>query len=339
MALRFPVAVLLVAALAPLAAASHAEEAWDAALWLDESYLGLLAEPAQADASAPQPPAEDEPPAPEPSPAAEPEPAPAERPGLLAPIVPVVQQVAPLAQPVLDAAPADFDVAWLLDPRAPAEAPAVAPAPAAPEPVAVAAVGAEPAGPSPVSTGILVAGIAAASAAPAATFGWERLRRFGLLAVLYARIAKERLLDHGARERLLDRIRQSPGAPLADLARAADIPRNTAVYHLRRLEKEGLVSSVRQGRVRLYFAPGALERRENADALAALRHPTTRAIATHIGSAPGLDQRALCERTGLTPSLAHWHATRLEDAGVVQRQREGRHVRYYPGPAMRLLDA
>ena len=125
----------------------------------------------------------------------------------------------------------------------------------------------------------------------------------------------------------------------ADLARAADIPRNTAVYHLRRLEKEGLVSSVRQGRVRLYFAPGALERRENADALAALRHPTTRAIAAHIGSAPGLDQRALCEKTGLTPSLAHWHANRLEDAGVVQRQREGRHVRYYPGPAMRLLDA
>ena len=152
--------------------------------------------------------------------------------------------------------------------------------------------------------------------------------------------AKDATEREGSRSlRNVAAVRERPGQPLSDLARAADIPRNTAVSHLRRLEKEGLLSSVRQGRVRLYFAPGALVRRENADALAALRHPTTRAIATQIGSAPGLDQRALCEKTGLTPSLAHWHATRLEDAGVVQRQREGRHVRYYPGPAMRLLDA
>lgn len=333
MALRFPLVVLAVLVVAPLAAATPL----DGADWLlDEVSISIGTGYGERD---------DAPPAPEEQPPAEPREAPPAEPehgssGLLAPAAPLVHEVAPVVEPVLDAVPVDFDPLWLLDPRVPDAAPAPAPAPVvAPEPIRTASVAPEAVATADVGSALLAAGVAATSAAPAASLAWDRLRRFGLFAVLYARIAKERLLDHGARERLLARVRETPGAPLADLARAADLPRNTAVYHLRRLEKEGLVSSVRQGRVRLYFAPGTREHRENADALAALRHPTTRAIATHIGSAPGLDQRALCEAMGLTPSLAHWHATRLEGAGVVQRQREGRHVRYYPGPAMRLLDA
>ncbi|HUR69100.1 MAG TPA: helix-turn-helix domain-containing protein, partial [Candidatus Thermoplasmatota archaeon] len=120
--------------------------------------------------------------------------------------------------------------------RAPAPAPSALPAPAsAPEPVAAA---------SQTAT-VVALGVAATAsvAAPAAGALWERLRRLGFLALLYSRIAKERLLDHGTRERLLDAIRAQPGLAVADLAEAARVPRNTVTYHLRVLEREGLVSS------------------------------------------------------------------------------------------------
>jgi predicted transcriptional regulator len=188
---------------------------------------------------------------------------------------------------------------------------------------------------SPLAPAAALAAVAAVSAAgpAAAVVGWERLRRLVPLAALYTRIAKERLLDHGGRERLLDLVRASPGIALADAARLAGLRRNTAVYHLSRLEKEGLVSSLRKGRARLYFAPGGLDQRAHADALAALRHPVTLDIAQEVGEKPGLDQQSLCARFGIAPSLAHWHANRLVESGVVTAQRDGRRVRYYPGAA------
>lgn len=183
-------------------------------------------------------------------------------------------------------------------------------------------------------------GVAVIAAQPAAAaFSFDRFRRFlWLLGLpLYTRIAKERLLDHERRDTLLNAIREQPGQAVADLVRVTHVPRNTAVYHLTRLEREGLVSSTREGRTRLYFAPGALEKRTHSEAIAALRHDTSRAIAREIGEAPGLDQNALCQKFGLAPSLAHWHADRLVSSGVVEKRREGRHVRYYPGAAFQLV--
>lgn len=209
--------------------------------------------------------------------------------------------------------------------------PRPAPAAASSDAPAAAAVAAPP------TAAIVAAAIVAAQ--PAFSFSWERFRRFGLFALLYTRIAKENLLDHERREALLHAIRTNPGSAVADLVRLTNVPRNTAVYHLTRLEREGLVSSEREGRTRLYFAPGALEKRGHAEALAALRHDTSRAIALEIGQTPGLDQNTLCQRFGLAPSLAHWHADRLERSGIVEKRREGRRVRYYPGSAFPLVSA
>ena len=214
----------------------------------------------------------------------------------------------------------------------PREAPS-APASAPPAPVYVGHV-APAASVAPAAPGSAIAAVAlATAAAPVAANGglWARLRRFGGLAALYTRIAKERLLDHGAREHLLDAVRATPGSSLADLARASGLARNTAVYHMFRLEREGLVSSLRNGRSRLYYAPGALEQRERAPVMAAVRHPVTASIARQVGAHPGLDQHSICARFGLAPSLAHWHAKRLVQAGVVEQRRDGRYVRYYPG--------
>jgi DNA-binding transcriptional ArsR family regulator len=262
-----------------------------------------------------------------PSPPPAPPAPPASDPSLL-PIVdePLAIDLAPVTEAVFDT----VDEVQLLA-AAPTEAPAAAEEPAEDGPLEVVYVGHAPPAPLVAApSAALVAVAAVTAAAPlAGGFGWERLRRLALAAALYTRIAKERLLDHTGRERLVLAVREHPGAAVTDLAVLAGIPRNTAVYHLRRLEREGLVSSSKNGRMRLYFAPGA-EQRSHAPALAVLRHPTTQQVATAVGATPGIDQRALCERLGLAPSLAHWHATRLVSAGVVTRERDGRHVRYYP---------
>lgn len=190
-----------------------------------------------------------------------------------------------------------------------------------------------------LASAAVVAPAAASTAASAGAAWWERVRRFGWLAVLYTRIAKDKLLDHGRRDALLAHVRDNPGLTLTDLAEATQIPRNTATYHLNRLEKEGIVASARKGRARLYFAVGGEARRSQADAFAALRHDNGMALARAVGDAPGIDQQALCQKLGLAPSLVHWHADRLLACGVLVKEREGRHVRYHPGPAFALVSA
>lgn len=232
-----------------------------------------------------------------------------------------------------------------LSPLAPAEAPAAGPRVAAPVgPAPTEATGADAGAADalaldPIAVAVTAAAATAATTGSAAATLWERARRFLWLGLLYSRIAKERLLDHGSRERLLGTIRATPGLAVADLAERTGLPRNTVTYHLRVLERERLVSSTRNGRNRLFFAPGSLEKRVQADAMATLRHETTLAMARAIGETPGVDQKALCARVGVSPSLAHWHADRLVASGVVDKRREGRSVRYYPGAAFEIVSA
>jgi DNA-binding transcriptional ArsR family regulator len=241
---------------------------------------------------------------------------------------------------LLGAAPLGLDLPLALPDdadAAPAAAPVRGPAPFTAAPAAGPASDA-PAAPSAALVA-LASAAALTSVAAAPGFDWERVRRFGFVAALYARIAKDRLLDHARRETLLGVVRDRPGMTLSDVAEASGIPRNTATYHLNRLEKEGILTSARQGRSRLYFAVGGDVRKAQADAFAALRHDKARALALAVGEAPGVDQQALCARLGLAPSLVHWHADRLLAAGVLRKEREGRHVRYHPGAAWPLVQA
>jgi DNA-binding transcriptional ArsR family regulator len=324
--LRYAFVLVLIAVAAPAAAAMQVALDFDDPLashvTLGGETVGLYHE---EPASQPQPAAS---PSPQPAPSRQ-SPPPSER-SPLADIIPLID-FPPVLAPVDGLVDGALDTVPLLPARADADASG---APASAAPLAPVYVGHDaPAPAAPATPARALAAVAAVTAAaPVAASGalWERLRRLALAAALYTRIAKERLLDHGGREKLLVAIREHPGAPVTDLSVHAGIPRNTAVYHLHRLEREGLVSSTKNGRMRLYFAPGALDQRQRAPAIAVLRNPVTQRVAAEVGASPGLDQRALCARMGLAPSLAHWHATRLVEAGVMTRERDGRHVRYYP---------
>lgn len=66
----------------------------------------------------------------------------------------------------------------------------------------------------------------------------------------------------GARDALLDALRENPGASVADLARAIGVVHATATYHLRRLAKAGRVATVRHGNRVHHFLVGATAPRE-----------------------------------------------------------------------------
>lgn len=182
--------------------------------------------------------------------------------------------------------------------------------------------------------GVAVAAVVASGAA--GTSVWNALLRplswlrrvVGL--PLYARVAKDQVLDHSTRQELLDRLRAMPGACFAELHSASGVSLNTIRHHLRVLQANGVVTSVKNGRRRCFFA---LEHGMSAAArlqAAALSAPAPRRVFRAIERCPGIAQQELASALGVTPTSVAFHARRLLDAGVVRAERSGRALVYYP---------
>jgi len=163
---------------------------------------------------------------------------------------------------------------------------------------------------------------------------WPRLAYAGTLLVspLYSRIGKDEMLEHEVRETLYETVKEDPGIHAHALSEAADVGWGTTVYHLRRLEDSGFVTSEKKGRYRRFFPAGGFQE-EHREVLSVLQNETTEAVARAVLDDPGLNQSAICDRVDISPSLASWHLDQLIEADLVDRERRGRTVHYTPGPA------
>jgi predicted transcriptional regulator len=188
----------------------------------------------------------------------------------------------------------------------------------------------------PASVTTTMAAVSAATVlAGVLAYFWPALKFAGT--ALYTRIAPDAVLMHGAREQIYRLIKDEPGIHAHEVATRLDLGWGTAVYHLKLLERSGLLISKHEGRYKRFFLTGD-PRILRKDAVALLRNGTSRSIASAVAQKPGMIQKQVCQTLGLSPSLASWHLQRLEQAQLVQAQRMGRSVSYVPGPAWAELE-
>ncbi|HEX2066633.1 MAG TPA: hypothetical protein VHI93_07465 [Candidatus Thermoplasmatota archaeon] len=151
----------------------------------------------------------------------------------------------------------------------------------------------------------------------------------GLLAG-YARVHGEEILEHPGRAEVYERVRAAPGISLAELGSQVAFGASTLTHHLRALERNGYVHCVRDGRyMRLFDRRSGQYAGDRKVAVAALRNPTSAAMARHVREHPGVQQCELAAAFGVTASTVTWHMARLGAAGLVEKQRDGPHSRYY----------
>lgn len=149
----------------------------------------------------------------------------------------------------------------------------------------------------------------------------------------YAKLRKPELLNHRLRDELVHQIRADPGVSPPELARLTKAPFSTIAYHLRVLEKNGLLSSLIDGRHKRFFPTDSIDFGRRGQ-LAALRNPKAQAIMGLINNQPGVRLHQLSKRTGLTMPGMQWHIRRLEAAGLVGHAREGRRLHFFSTSAV-----
>lgn len=147
---------------------------------------------------------------------------------------------------------------------------------------------------------------------------------------LYAKLSRDKLLKHDTRDEIIAFVEQNPGVVTEEIRAQMAIGWGTVVYHLSALEHHGHLVSQKTGRHRSWFRPGTASA-AHKPALAVLRSAAARRVFETVRDEPGLTQQEVAERIGVTHGAVIFQANRLQKVDLLRKEREGRHVRYFPG--------
>ncbi|NHN48123.1 helix-turn-helix domain-containing protein [Halostella sp. JP-L12] len=150
------------------------------------------------------------------------------------------------------------------------------------------------------------------------------------MAGLYSKFDDSDPLEHESRERLYETVVDAPGVHLSELCDRAGVTLSTARHHLRVLEDEGLIATAKHRGKRRYF-PAGDDERELAAAMSDDAAATVLETLAYTGPAT---VSTLAEELGRDPSTVTHHLKRLDEDGLVARERDGRAVMNSLEPAV-----
>lgn len=134
-------------------------------------------------------------------------------------------------------------------------------------------------------------------------------------------------LDLESRRAIYQHIVANPGVHFRGLLDALDYAQGTVQYHLRWLEKQGLLEVSDDGKFTRYYSADSFDEVDQL-VMNALRREYARRIIAHLLTAGPLTTAQLSDRLGKSPSTVSWHLSKLADAGLVSKERHGRTVAY-----------
>jgi predicted transcriptional regulator len=149
----------------------------------------------------------------------------------------------------------------------------------------------------------------------------DRLVRV-LAPLRYSRYDDSDPLEHEARSEVFEIVETTPGAYLSEVADRADLPLSTARHHVRVLEREDLVSGAKvRGKRRFYPAYT-----NGLELAAAMNDDSTASVLDAIARLGAASVSDLANDLGRDPSTISHHLQRLEEDGIIVRERDGRAV-------------
>ena len=138
------------------------------------------------------------------------------------------------------------------------------------------------------------------------------------------------LLMHPLRREIYQLVCETPGSYFYEIVSALETPQGTLSWHLRMLEKDGLIKSDKFGGKRLFF-PKMLRSESAERAFAILKNGTAAKVFDQIVNNAGCYQSEIAEKLGIHHDTVRHHITRLAEAELIEIIRDGRTVKYFIG--------
>ena len=140
------------------------------------------------------------------------------------------------------------------------------------------------------------------------------------------RISKKNALEHDTRRAAYLCIRENPGINHSSLSRRLGINVGTLRYHLAALCEAGKIRSKRDHGLLRYYASGRAAREGEGYPL----NGTRKRILDLLMQDPGMTRKEVASALDIVGASVTWHMSLLIRDGIVQSERDGRLVRYFP---------
>ena len=144
-----------------------------------------------------------------------------------------------------------------------------------------------------------------------------------LLVPLYSRIKRENTLDNYIRGQIHGYILAKPGCHYNQIKLTLNLNNGTLAYHLRKLEREEFIKSVRDGMYKRFY-PVGLKIPKREIKLSAMQERILEIIRHH----PGISQKEVAGEVGISAPAVIYHIGVLAGAKLVRSDKVGSRMEY-----------
>ncbi|WP_434531643.1 winged helix-turn-helix transcriptional regulator (plasmid) [Haloarcula sp. NS06] len=134
-------------------------------------------------------------------------------------------------------------------------------------------------------------------------------------------------LELDSRRAIYQRVADTPGVHFRALLDDLEYAQGTLQYHLRWLADEGLIDVSDDGKYTRYYPAAEFDEGDQA-VMNALRREYSRRILAHLLADGPLSTTELSDRLDKAQSTISWHLSKLSEADLVTKERDGRSVVY-----------
>ncbi|MFW3146443.1 MAG: helix-turn-helix domain-containing protein [Thermoplasmatota archaeon] len=145
----------------------------------------------------------------------------------------------------------------------------------------------------------------------------------GIIIGIYSKIRRDRILDHETRQRIVDYLRENPGAYYSQIRKDLDLAHGVLTHHINILEQQELLFSRQDRSYRRFFLDGMYRK---GPIVTGNQKKVLDAIRRH----PGLSQSEIGRKLGMGRMIVSYHINALEDLGLVEKSKRGRENLVYP---------
>ncbi len=146
--------------------------------------------------------------------------------------------------------------------------------------------------------------------------------------LLYARLKRDRVLDHFVRGRIFGYVEAHPGVSYSEILRALHLANGVGGYHLYTLEREQFIVSRREGSSRRYY-PHASAPSDESSGLSTAQNR----ILSVVRRNPGICQVDIARELGVRRQNVNYNVGRLARVGVLRLEGWGFRKRCFEAEA------
>lgn len=138
---------------------------------------------------------------------------------------------------------------------------------------------------------------------------------------------KSPLFTHPTRQKIFEYLCERPCSHLRQIARDLNIAVPTAEWHLKKFIENDILRVVMMENKHIYYPSNMIDS-EDVKIIWNLNNEKSKLIYKTIFNAPGITQKKICEELNLYQQATSFYTAQLEEAGLINSQKEGRYKRY-----------